>query len=187
MDIIRNLIDYSTNIIANGGVFLGVFLIIVESLIPIIPLSVIIALNVNAFGFIPAIFISWISTCLGCYISYSFFYYFSTKFLDKIRKKHEKQVTAIKNISLVNLTVLVTLPFTPAFLINILAGIVRMPRKKFLIAIIIGKIFMVSFWGYVGKSFIESITDMTSIIIITIMVIVAYIISKLISKKSNIE
>lgn len=102
-------------------------------------------------------------------------------------KKVDKAIDKFKNISLSNLTVIITLPFTPAFLINILSGVSGMSRKKFLVAILIGKIFMISFWGYIGKSLVESMTDITTIIIMSIMIIIAYVLSKVIGKKANID
>ena len=60
-------------------------------------------------------------------------------------------------------------------------------RKKFILALLIGKIFMIFFWGYVGKSLIESVTDIKTIIIVSLMLLLAYFISKFVSKKANIE
>ena len=62
-----------------------------------------------------------------------------------------------------------------------------MKKEKFLLALMIGKIFMIVFWGYVGKSFIESMTDITTIMILTIMLAIAYSLSRIVSKKVNIE
>lgn len=104
-----------------------------------------------------------------------------------MKTKIDKAIVTFRNISLPNLVVIITLPFTPAFLVNILAGLTSMDKKKFIAAILIGKIFMVIFWGYVGKSLIESMTDIKTIIIILSMVLLAYIISKIVSKKANIE
>lgn len=192
MDIINTFIEYSTNVISNGGVLLGMLLIVIESFIPVLPLSVFVALNTHTFGLLPGILMSWISTCIGCFISYSIFYYVSNNVIykhlsKKTMKKVDKAIDKFKNISLSNLTVIITLPFTPAFLINILSGVSGMSRKKFLAAILIGKIFMISFWGYIGKSLVESMTDITTIIIMSIMIIIAYILSKVIGKKANID
>ena len=71
--------------------------------------------------------------------------------------------------------------------INIISGLSRVPKKKFLLAILIGKIFTVIFWGYIGKSFIESMHDIKSIIFILIALLIAYIVSKIVSKKMKIE
>lgn len=192
MDIINTFIEYSTNVISNGGVLLGMFLIIIESFIPVLPLSVFVALNTHTFGLLPGILMSWVSTCIGCFISYSIFYYVSNNVIykhlsKKTMKKVDKVIDKFKNIALSNLTVIITLPFTPAFLINILSGVSGMSRKKFLVAILIGKVFMISFWGYIGKSLVESMTDITTIIIMSIMIIIAYVLSKAVGKKANID
>ena len=47
---ITDTVNYITNIMSNLGIFSGVFLIILESMIPILPLAVFIALNVITFG-----------------------------------------------------------------------------------------------------------------------------------------
>lgn len=192
MDLINTIVEYSTEVISNGGILFGMLLIMIESFIPALPLSVFIALNTHTFGLLPGILMSWVSTCIGCYISYLIFYYISNniiyKYLSKkTRNKIDKAIDKFQNISLANLTVIITLPFTPAFLINILAGVSGMSKKKYIVALLIGKIFMVSFWGYIGKSFVESMTDISAIIVMSIMIIIAYALSKLIGKNANIE
>lgn len=192
MDLINTIVEYSTEVISNGGILFGMLLIMIESFIPVLPLSVFIALNTHTFGLLPGILMSWVSTCIGCYISYLIFYYVSNniiyKYLSKkTRNKIDKAVDKFQNISLANLTVIITLPFTPAFLINILAGVSGMSKKKYIVAVVIGKIFMISFWGYIGKSFVESMTDISAIIVMSIMIIIAYALSKLIGKNANIE
>lgn len=192
LDLINTIVEYSTEVISNGGILFGMLLIMIESFIPVLPLSVFIALNTHTFGLLPGILMSWVSTCIGCYISYLIFYYVSNniiyKYLSKkTRNKIDKAVDKFQNISLANLTVIITLPFTPAFLINILAGVSGMSKKKYIVAVVIGKIFMVSFWGYIGKSFVESMTDISAIIVMSIMIITAYALSKLIGKNANIE
>ena len=93
----------------------------------------------------------------------------------------------MKTIEFSNLVVLIALPFTPAFLINIACGVINMSKRKFITAILIGKIFMVIFWGCIGKSLLESITDIKTIMIVSVFIIIAYIISKIVSKKMKIE
>ena len=82
---------------------------------------------------------------------------------------------------------IITLPFTPSFLVNILAGLARVSKEKFITALLIGKVFVVIFWGYIGKSILESFTDIKSIIYIVVALVIAYIISKIVSHKMNIE
>ncbi len=189
MELVNNLVDYFTTLLQHGGLIFGVLLVLLESIIPALPLGVFIALNINAYGTFLGIIISWLSTCLGCYLSFLFFSIFSTRFLNRMKKKKNfnKIINRMKTINFSNLVVLIALPFTPAFAINIAAGLVGISKKKFLIALLTGKIFMITFWGLVGKSLIESVTDITSLIIASILIIIAYFISKFINKKMKIE
>lgn len=189
MEIVNDAVAYLTTILQNTGILLGILLVILESIIPALPLGVFIALNINAFGLIIGIILSWLSTSLGCYLAFIFYRFLSKNLLKNIleNKKLKKITKKMKTIEFSNLVVLIALPFTPAFLINIACGIVDMNKKKFLAAILTGKIFMVIFWGCIGKSLLESITDITTIIIITILIVIAYLISKLVSKKMKIE
>ena len=186
---VNYVVDYVTNLLQHGGIFLGIFLILIESVLPILPLGVFVALNINAFGLILGILISWLATCLGCYVSFLLFNFISNKFIkEKLEKpKIKRMVNSMKKMDFSNLVVIIALPFTPAFLVNIVAGIVGISKKKFLIALLLGKIFMITFWGCIGKSLLESITDIKTIIIVSILILVAYLISKLVNKKMKIE
>ena len=192
MDVINDIVAKSTDLIATGGPIIGFLLILAESFIPALPLGVFVTLNISAFGFLFGIIISWSATCLGCFLAYTIFYKLSNKFIYKLlnsktKKKIDKGIDKFKNIPLQNLVLIITLPFTPAFLINILAGVAGIKKEKFLIALLIGKAFMITFWGYIGKSFMTSMTDIKAIIFISLMLLGSYIISKFVSKKTHIE
>lgn len=192
LNIVNNFITYSTNLILNGGLVIGIILIILESFLPILPLGVIVALITNAYGLFFGIIISWISNCIGCYLVYTLFSNITEKLYNKILSKKIKQKVNIalekfNEISLPTLAAIIALPFTPSFLINILSGVSRINKKKYLVALTIGKIFMISFWAYIGKNFIESMSDLKTIVIIILMLLITYITSKLVSKKINIE
>lgn len=192
MHVVEYLIENSTNFIESGGIIFGFFLVFLECFIPALPLSVFVTLNINAFGFFIGILISWIATCIGSIICYLIFYFIGNKLTEKflskrIIRKVNKAVVSFKKIKFTELVLLITLPFTPSFLINIICGLSCMNKEKFILSIIIGKVFMVTFWGYIGKSLIDSLTDIKSIIFIGIALIIAYIISKIVSRKMNIE
>ena len=85
------------------------------------------------------------------------------------------------------LVLIVALPFTPAFLVNIACGITKVKYKKFLAAILIGKLSIVYFWGFVGKSLLQSITDIDTIILVIVLLLVSYILSKIVNKRFGIE
>ena len=192
MDIVNAIIDYSTNFISTGGIPFGFFLVFIECFIPILPLSVFVTLNVNAFGFFIGILISWLATSLGSILCYFLFTLIEDKIVDKLLnkktiKKIQKGINKFNEITFSGLVLLITLPFTPSCLVNILCGLTKMKKEKFIAAIFIGKIFSILFWGYIGKSIIESITDLKSIVFILLALLVAYIISKIVNRRFEIE
>ncbi|MBE6148440.1 MAG: TVP38/TMEM64 family protein [Firmicutes bacterium] len=174
--------------ISNMGVFAPFFacsLILIESMIPILPLCTFITINFISFGTIGGFIISWFFTCLGCFLSY----YLVKK---GIRNWYETRMKTaplldnclnyVNNLSMPSFTTLLAMPFTPAFMINIAAGMVNMNFKKFFWSILISKIFMVYFWGYVGVGIVESFSSPIIIIKISLMIVLAYLISSFVKK-----
>ncbi len=191
MDLVKLFVDYSTNFISTGGILYGFLIVLIECFIPMLPLGVFVALNVNAFGTLIGIFISWSATTLGSFLVYMIFTFLEKKFVNRFVNKKTvnrimKAIKKFQKITFPELVLLITLPFTPSCFINIISGLARVPKKKFLLAIIIGKVFTVIFWGYIGKSFIESMHDIKSIIFIILALLISYIISKIVSIKMNI-
>ena len=192
MNLINYLIEHSTEFISNGGLLVGFLLVFIECFIPMLPLSLFVALNVNAFGFIMGCFISWLATTIGSILCYTI----SSKIDNKLQKKFINKKTLNKIMSKIDkfqkipfpgLVILITLPFTPSFFVNVLSGISGMSKRKYIASLLIGKVFCIVFWGYIGKSLIESLTDLKSLTYIGISLLIAYILSKIVNKKMNIE
>ena len=172
---ITELVEYLTNLMNSFGVFSGFILIVIESIIPILPLS---------FGPVLGFFISWIATIIRCMGSFFLCRKLRKKFEKKFKtnEKVNKFKKYISKISYSNLVLLLAMPFTPAFAINIGAGLSEIDSKRYFSALMIGKLAMVYFWGFIGKSFLESITDPYTIAQIVVMLILAYLASKVINK-----
>lgn len=192
MTTLTELINMATEMVQSGGFLIGFLLIIVEAFLPVLPLGAFVTLNVNAFGIFPGLLLSWIAAIIGSYLMYLLCYYISTKVIYRFLKKETKEkvvdkMTTFKNIKLTNLVLIITLPFAPSCFINLLAGVSNIKKEKYLISLIIGKAFMISFWAYIGMSLIESLTDIKAIIFILLILLVAYVVSKIISKKLKIE
>lgn len=195
MNILANIDTLLTNILDALGVFgpiLGCLLIIVESILPVLPLSVFVTLNFYAFGNILGFIISYACTIIGCMISYTLVRKGFKKSFDKYmnskeHKKLKKYIETFKKIKLENLVILIAIPFTPAFLVNIAAALSDISKKKFWVSLLIGKLFMVYFWGYVGVTLIDSLKNPIYIIRILVLVLVAYIIGKIVNKKVGVE
>lgn len=188
---IDTFIDTTLQGMGVWGPIVGCFFILIESMVPVLPLFVFITLNFLAFGNILGFIISWIFTCIGCFISFLLFRCKVQTWLFKRLKKQgiisEHTIDVITNLKFEELTTIIAIPFTPAFLVNIAAGLSKMSYKKFLGALLIGKIFLVYFWGFVGVSLIESIKNPIYLVRVCVLLVIAYVLSKIISKKFKIE
>ncbi len=193
MSLLNNMDVIIEEFLLSIGIFgpiLSCALILIESIIAVLPLSVFITINFIYFGNIIGFIISYIFTVLGCYLSYILWRKgLSSWFHAKVnnRKTLENLMFKFSNISTSALAALMAMPFTPAFLVNIAAGLCDMSRKKFLTALIIGKSAMVYFWGYIGVNLLHSFKDPIILIRIIFIMLVAYIVSKGLNKILKIE
>ena len=135
-ELLGNIDGIINNFLLNIGVFgpiLGCFCILIESIVPILPLFVFITINFLVFGNIIGFLISWIFTVLGCLMS---FFLFRKKirnwFAEKIKQKEKlkKIIKLVDKLKLEQLTSIIAVPFTPAFMVNIAAGLSQMDFKK---------------------------------------------------------
>ena len=172
------------------GVIFACGLISVESIIPMMPLSVFITINFLVLGHLFGFIVSYIFTVLGCIMSYYIFKKgFGNRFegLTENKKLISKYKKLFKNISTGNLILIIAMPFTPAFVVNIVAGLVKMDFKKYLTGLLIGKLAMVYFWGFIGTSLIESIKNPLILIKIAVIMILTYILYLILKKILKFE
>lgn len=189
---IGQFIDFITNFVEGNNIFLsaffGVFAIVLESIIPALPLALFIAINIIAFGNFWGFIISWLSTVAGCTLSF----FICRKFRGFVERKFKNQekvlgfINRVDEIKFSNLMLIIAMPFTPAFSINIAAGLSKMKYKKYLLALLISKTFIVYFWGYIGSTFLQNITDVDMLIQLGVIVAILFLISKMIMKKFDI-
>ena len=191
---IQDIIEWLKELVLNNNMFLslfiGMFIIVLESVIPILPLALFIALNMIVFGNVVGFIISWIATIMGCSLSFFIFRKgLSNKIYNNIDNKPctKKLMNIVSHISFSKLVIVMAIPFTPAFSINIGAGLSKLKYKKFLFACIIAKISVVYFWGFIGTTLVESMTDITVIIKLTIILLVAFILSKIVINKFDVD
>ena len=191
-ELIDTFVTYSTEILMGFGPITGVVLIILESILPMLPLSVFITLNMVSFGSFFGFIISWLSTIVGCMLSFILFRHFFQKKLERFIKRRDQQklsniMKIVSHIRFSNLVILIAIPFSPAFFINIAAGLSKIKIEKFFMAIIIGKIVMVYFWGYIGTTLLESLTDITILFKIAGLLVFAFFISKFVENKLKVK
>ena len=192
-EIFNNLYDFIMGLINSLGVYgplLASLFIIIESIIPPLPLCVFVTIIFIAYGPLWGFLLSWICTCIGCMISYFLVKKVFRKALVKRAKEDGaliKSMNYIEHLSLSKIMVILAIPFTPAFAMNIAAGLANMDKKKFFIAIVVSKIFLIYFWGIVGTSLVDSLHNPKSIITVVVMVVLAYLFSIIIKKVLKID
>jgi uncharacterized membrane protein YdjX (TVP38/TMEM64 family) len=186
---LANITDWIETTVASMGFWAPIFaclLIIIESILPVLPLCAFITINFISFGNIIGFIISWVFTCIGCFLSYYLVKKGFRKYNREIKENPnmmDKCMNYVKNVSLPTFTVILAIPFTPAFMMNIAAALAGMEFKKFAKAVLIGKIFMVYFWGFIGVSLIESFKNPIILVKVVIMVLIAFVISKIVNDK----
>lgn len=185
-ELIMNLINY----MGIFGPLLGCVLICVESIIPILPLSVFITINFISFDSLWGFLISWLFTILGCSLSFILFrHYLKDWFIKKTKNtnKVRKLIRIVEKAKFQNIVLFLAIPFTPAFLVNIAASLSNISYKKFFYVILISKVFLVYFWGYVGTTLLESFTHPEALVKVILISIIAYVLSLLINKKLKLD
>ena len=176
----------------NPSVFMAIFMLltmIIESIIPMLPLALFIAIAMIIFGELIGFLIGWIGTILGCCLSFYIFRKIKkTKVGIKFKKYNriERLLKGLERMKFRNFVLITAIPFTPAFSINIASGLSDVSFRKFLVMIIISKVSIVYFWGFIGKTFIESITDFNVVVQILGILAFVYVISHLVQKHFKI-
>lgn len=158
-------------------------LIILESIIPVLPLAVFITINTMVLGPYIGFLVSWIATSIGCFISF----YIVRKGFKSILDKHHKKIPIIDHIPFSKLVVIFAIPFMPAFALNIAAGLSKIKKRKFIATILISKISTVYFWSYIGTTLLESVTDIRVILKLVVILYIVYMLSKATTQKYKID
>jgi uncharacterized membrane protein YdjX (TVP38/TMEM64 family) len=132
----------------------GILAPMIESFLPILPLVAILIANVNAYGFGEGFLLSWIGVFIGSIIVFALVRKFGGRFGQFIERKYPRSRTFIhwleKN-GFTTIFLLACFPFTPSSLVNVVAGLSKVPSHTFVTATALGKgvmIFLVSFAGH---------------------------------------
>ena len=184
------IINLTVELVKNYGIFSGCILIIIESILPMLPLCTFITLNFLLFGNFLGFIVSWLCTIIGCLLAFCLIRSGYRKWsINKITKNNRfsRFMNRVERLSFPRFVVLVALPFTPAFLVNIVFALSKKNFEYFLLGIIIGKSFMVYFWGYVGTSLVDSLREPGIIFRVILICLGAYVLGFIINKKFDIN
>lgn len=168
---------------------LSSILIVLEGIFAFLPLVVFVTINIITLGAFFGGVLSWVLTTAGSFLA---FYLcrigLSNFFQKKISKgKISKFMTKIDNLKFKQLVLIIAIPFAPSFFINVGAGLSKISIKKYFYALLIGKVFVILFLGYIGSNVIECLKNPLILIKVVLMVTIAYIIAQVVNKKFDLD
>lgn len=195
VEIINWLKNFSTilnDFLMGLGIWAPIFssiLIVLEGIFAFLPLVVFVTINMLTLGALLGGVISWILTTIGGFLT---FYLcrigLSNFFQKKISKgKISKFMKKVDNLKFKQLVLIIAIPFAPSFFINVGAGLSKISIKKYFYALLIGKIFVILFLGYIGCNIVECLTNPLVLIKVVILVVVAYVVAQIVNKKFDLD
>jgi uncharacterized membrane protein YdjX (TVP38/TMEM64 family) len=176
--------------IESFGIFAPIFLAMLESIIPALPLVIIVILNVNIYGLGVGFLTSYVGTMLGATIM--FLFYRTISFYGLHEKLHkfkaiDKTINWVNNQRPIVIIVLSMLPSTPSSFMNLAFGLAQYSKRKYLISIAIGKVFMIALFAFFGNAFQAKENQIWIYLGSALLFIVTYFISKSINKRTGIN
>ncbi|QAY67146.1 TVP38/TMEM64 family protein [Paenibacillus protaetiae] len=124
----------------------GIGMPLLESFLPFLPLVVIIAANANIYGLGWGFLFSWIGVSVGASLVFLIFRKLGKNVKGRVLKRFprsERFFNWIEQRGFTPLFLLACFPFTPSSVINIIAGLSKIPLQTFLLATILGKCVMI--------------------------------------------
>ena len=173
----------------NLGPIAPIFLAMVESFFPPLPLIAIVALNVAAHGGFLGFAYSWIGVMLGGTIMFLLWRRVVKRFFWKIASRSQKLEKAeqwVSRFDTASLFMLSVLPFTPSSFMHFAFGISDFDEKRYLITMLLGKGVMVAMMALFGQSLVSSLKNPVYLILAVVLWGGMYWASKQFCKKHDI-
>ena len=175
------------------GVFAPIFsslLILVESFLAFLPLFVFVTINVLVLGVFFGGALSWICTTIGSIlvvflIRSKLHNWFNKKYGDN--KIVHKFKDFVDKLSFPNLVLFIAIPFMPSFFINVAIGLSDYPIRKYFLALFIGKLFVILFWGFIGVNLVECISNPILLVKVLVLLLLSYIVARIFSRKFGLD
>ena len=174
----------------NLGPVAPIFLAMVESFFPPLPLIAIVALNVAAHGGFWGFIYSWAGVVLGGTVMFLFWRKVVKRFFWKFAARSEKLTKAqrwVAHFDQASLFMLALLPFTPTSFMHFAFGVSDFDAKRYLVTILGAKGIMVAMMAVFGQSLVSSLKNPFYLLLAVVIWVVMYIASKRFCKRHNIE
>ncbi len=163
------------------GPFAPILLAFMESVIPVLPLIGIVAVNVAAHGAVLGFLYSWIGASLGSAAAFTFFRRFLKNGVNRIAYRHPRIMRARNWVDRTDaraLFIVAIMPFTPIYFVNFAFGVSDYPPKKYITSICAAKFFMIMILAFIGKSAVLSFKNPLFLLLTVTLIVVSIILSK---------
>ena len=171
------------------GPFAPIFLAMVESFFPPLPLIAIVALNVAAHGGLFGFVYSWVGVMLGGTLMFLFWRRVLKQFFWKFASRSQKLEKAeqwVSRFDVSSLFMLSVLPFTPSSFMHFAFGISDFDEKRYLITMLLGKGVMVAMMALFGQSLVSSMKNPDYLVLAVVIWGAMYWASKRFCKKHDL-
>lgn len=171
------------------GPLAPIFLAMVESFFPPLPLIAIVALNVAAHGGLFGFVYSWVGVMLGGTLMFLFWRRVLKQFFWKFASRSQKLEKAeqwVSRFDVSSLFMLSVLPFTPSSFMHFAFGISDFDEKRYLITMLLGKGVMVAMMALFGQSIVRSMKNPVYLVLAVVIWGAMYWGSKRFCKKHDL-
>lgn len=171
------------------GPLAPIFLAMVESFFPPLPLIAIVALNVAARGGLFGFVYSWVGVMLGGTLMFLFWRRVLKQFFWKFASRSQKLEKAeqwVSRFDVSSLFMLSVLPFTPSSFMHFAFGISDFDEKRYLITMLLGKGVMVAMMALFGQSLVSSMKNPVYLVLAVVIWGAMYWGSKRFCKKHDL-
>lgn len=164
------------------GILLGLFLVVLESFLPILPLIAIVILNTNSYGLLVGFLISYAGSVTGSYSVFLIARYLfrnrATKYINK-HKRLYKMRDFIDTRGFSFLFILLSLPFTPSSVVNIITAMSNVSRYVYLYILLASKFVMILSISVIGYDITGFLKSPVRIILSVAFLVLLYVLSKI--------
>lgn len=164
------------------GILVGLFLVVLESFLPILPLIAIVILNTNAYGLLVGFLVSYAGSVTGSYSVFLLARYLfrsrATKYINK-HKRLYKMREFIDTRGFSFLFILLSLPFTPSSVVNIITAMSNVSRHVYLYILLASKFVMILSISVIGYDITGFLKSPVRIILSVVFLVLLYVLSKI--------
>lgn len=163
------------------GFIVGFLLVFIEAFLPFLPLVVIVILNINSYGIIIGFLVSYTASVAGSYLVFLIVRNLFRKPAQKYIEKHDKLNKMLKFIDERGFTflfILLSLPFTPSSIVNVITALSNIRRHVYLYILLASKFIMILSMTLVGYDITSFFDSPLKLILSLVFLVLLYLLSK---------